>query len=110
MQCPKKDVDVQMKVEVLSNKFCKGQRAIIDKGKISGRHLKLRDGESMIYVESGLHCTVKDRLFGNIIIVEIDDGGWICEIDSKNLTRLFEPNNMKSVDEYISVGTVEDDF
>jgi|15BtaG_2_1085339.scaffolds.fasta_scaffold03822_8 hypothetical protein len=98
-----------MKVELISNKFSPGQRAIIDKGNPGGRHVKLADGESMIYIESDTHCIVRERLFGTRVIVELTNGGWRCEIDSLNLTRAYSRSPMQTIDLYSLTGIVDEE-
>ena len=79
-----------MKIVISSSKFSPGQRAIIDKDSLSGRHLKLSSGDGFIFINAGARCVVKSCMLNDILIVSLDESGWLCEVDSKNLSRYFE--------------------
>jgi len=95
---------------ILSNRFKVGQRAVIDKGMIGGRHIRLRDGESFLYVESGSFCTIRSFLLNDLIVVSLDKGGWECEVDAKNLSRLFERTPMQNIELFSYAGLNDDDL
>jgi hypothetical protein len=97
-----------VKVTLSSDSFSPGQRAVIDKGNIGGRHLKLSDGESLIYVDAGASCTIKQCLLNDLIVVSLDKGGWECEVDAKNLSRLFERTPMQNIDLFSYSGFDDD--
>ena len=85
-----------MNIVLSSFKFSPGQKVVIDKDNIGGRHLRLSDGSGLIYVNAGARCTVKECLLNDWVIVEVDETGWICEVDSKNLSRFFESKPQKN--------------
>jgi hypothetical protein len=75
-----------MRIEILSDSFSVGQRAIIDKGNTKGRHIRLAGDDCFIFVEPGSYCTIVTRLLGSCAIVQLDMGKWRCEIDINQLT------------------------
>ena len=79
-----------MKIVISSSKFSPGQRAIIDKDSLSGRHLKLSSGDGFVYINAGARCIIKSCLLNDILIVMLDESGLLCEVDSKNLSLYFE--------------------
>jgi hypothetical protein len=97
-------------INLSHDKFLPGQFAIIDKGNIGGRHLKLSDGESLIYVEAGSRCTViKEVLHGEWVIVELDTKGARCEINSKDLSHVRQRTPMQIIDLYSLTGIIEEE-
>ena len=83
-----------MRVEILSDRFNEGQRAIIDKRNKGGERLKLSVCQSVIeagearfvLVAPGTHCTIVSRIMGSYAIVQLDIGKLRCEIDINKLT------------------------
>jgi hypothetical protein len=96
--------------DILSNRLKLGQKAVIDRGMIGGRHIKLSDGESFLYVESGSFCTIRSFLLNGWIVVSLDKGGWVCEVDSKNLSRLFERTPMQNIELFSYAGLNDEDL
>jgi hypothetical protein len=75
-------------VEILSDRFDEGQRAIIDNGNTDGRHIRLVGQDCYIFVVPGSYCTVVSRSIGSYAIVQLDIGKWRCEIDINKLTLI----------------------
>jgi len=75
-----------MRVEILSDGFSVGKRAIIDNGNAEGRHIRLIDDDCLIYIAPGTYCTIVSRTMGSYAIVQLDIGKWRCEIDINQLT------------------------